>query len=356
MATSPTTTFQGIDNSVGSFFITDAVGTIVYANKAMEERSGYDVPELIGERPGELWGGMMPRKFYGKMWKTIRDRQDPLVASMTNRKKSGEVKKETIQVAPIADSNGELKFFVEVHPSTNSKKDTRQFHKEFHRVFSHPQPLANDVVDWMADWLHADVGLGYTNASTRFIDVITSDFVNPTKERFKDRYSDKALVEAAQYDPELFAHIYHKYHRDISYYFQTRLSGDKWLQQELTQDVFLRSFQYLPSYQPKNASYRTYLLRVAHSVLVNYFRKKQEINLEDVAEPSKSYKDSYDAGLVLEQLLYEDIGLSEMERQTLQMKYQQGYSVHEIATILDKTENAVKLLLSRGRKKLRKFQ
>ena len=45
--------------------------------------------------------------------------------------------------------------------------------------------------------------------------------------------------------------------------------------------------------------------------------------------------------------------LKKKDQQIIDMKYNQGLSIREIATILQKTQNAVKLQLSRARKKMR---
>ena len=43
------------------------------------------------------------------------------------------------------------------------------------------------------------------------------------------------------------------------------------------------------------------------------------------------------------------------EREILSMKYEEGFSAHEIAALLGVSENAVKLRLSRARKHLREL-
>jgi RNA polymerase sigma factor (sigma-70 family) len=54
-----------------------------------------------------------------------------------------------------------------------------------------------------------------------------------------------------------------------------------------------------------------------------------------------------------EDALWRSPKLGKTEQKILSMKYQEGFSVQEIAATLNKSENAVKLQLSRARKKLR---
>ena len=58
--------------------ITDAHGTILYANMAVEKNTGFSINAVIGKNPGDLWGGQMPKDFYEKMWHTIKDKKTPL--------------------------------------------------------------------------------------------------------------------------------------------------------------------------------------------------------------------------------------------------------------------------------------
>jgi RNA polymerase sigma-70 factor (ECF subfamily) len=129
------------------------------------------------------------------------------------------------------------------------------------------------------------------------------------------------------------------------------IQGNVEIAEDLTQDTFYRALRYLESFRPTNASYGTYLLRVAHNVLINYFRKKQFLALIDVDETVADK--AVDTCTLSEDTLWQSSKLLSNERRILSMKYQEGFSIHEIAAMLNKSENAVKLQLSRARKKLR---
>src|SRR3989338_9243838 len=42
---------QTFDNLPGALFLTDTKGKVVYANNAMETRTGFSVGEIVGKRP-----------------------------------------------------------------------------------------------------------------------------------------------------------------------------------------------------------------------------------------------------------------------------------------------------------------
>jgi RNA polymerase sigma-70 factor (ECF subfamily) len=167
------------------------------------------------------------------------------------------------------------------------------------------------------------------------------------------RESDNRLVLAAKQNQKEFTKLYSKYWQDVFCYFWRRLGKESGVAEDLSQETFFRALRYLPAFQPGNASYRTYLLRIAHNLLVNFYREKKLASLEEASQASDK-KDGKFKDVVASDNLWQSVrGLPNSEQQVLIMMYQEGMSVHEISLLLNKTENAVKLLLSRGRAKLR---
>src|SRR3989338_11548541 len=54
---------ETFDTLPGALFLTNPKGEVVYANNAMESRTGFSVSEIVGKRPKELWGGNMEQPF-----------------------------------------------------------------------------------------------------------------------------------------------------------------------------------------------------------------------------------------------------------------------------------------------------
>ncbi|MCA9365887.1 sigma-70 family RNA polymerase sigma factor, partial [Candidatus Kaiserbacteria bacterium] len=100
-------------------------------------------------------------------------------------------------------------------------------------------------------------------------------------------------------------------------------------------------------------SYLSYLLAIAHNLLVNYYRSPKPISIEttgiDVPEEIWSKLETKDNIRSMWRAIQQ---LSIKEQDILYLKYQKGYKVAEIAEIVGKSDNAVKLILSRARKKL----
>src|SRR5437879_3875381 len=79
----------GFDYLADHVIITDADGSILYANNAVEKNTGFSKEEVLGKNPGDLWGGHMPKEMYEKMWKTIKIEKQPFVAEVQNKRKDG---------------------------------------------------------------------------------------------------------------------------------------------------------------------------------------------------------------------------------------------------------------------------
>jgi diguanylate cyclase (GGDEF)-like protein/PAS domain S-box-containing protein len=63
---------EAIDKEHSWVVITDENGIILYANKTVEELSGYKISELIGKKPNVFKSGCHNQKFYEKLWNTIK--------------------------------------------------------------------------------------------------------------------------------------------------------------------------------------------------------------------------------------------------------------------------------------------
>lgn len=165
--------------------------------------------------------------------------------------------------------------------------------------------------------------------------------------------TDAELVKNAKQDKEQFDALYKKYIDTIYNYFWYRVGHDQEVAEDLAQETFVRAYQALPRFKVTEKSYLSYLLSIAHNLLVNHYRKPQPISIEatgvDVPEEIWSDIETKDNIRALWRAIQQ---LSPSEQDMLYFKYRRGWSVAEIADVTGKSENAIKLTLSRARKKL----
>ena len=163
---------------------------------------------------------------------------------------------------------------------------------------------------------------------------------------------DIKLIEAARSNKAAFEALYQKYTQKVYNYFWYRVGHNKEIAEDLMQQTFLKAFQHLQEFEVRDASYLTYLLKIAHNTLVNYYRVPKPIPLsllhEIPGESSFRIHKRHDATLLWRAVRQ----MPEAEKNALLLKYQKELSIKEVAHIMEKSENAVKLILSRARKNL----
>ncbi len=139
--------FEATDDHV---VITDAKGCIVYANSAAEKHTGYTRLEMIGVKPGHLWGGRMPKDFYAHMWDTIKTHQQCFVGDFQNCRKGGELYWQEVHVIPIVGQDGAVRNFIGIELDVDDNQK-RQAILERTRL---PKHIASKVqVQWPLEWL-----------------------------------------------------------------------------------------------------------------------------------------------------------------------------------------------------------
>lgn len=84
--------------------IADPEGRIIFANAAAEKATGYKLEEMIGNTP-RLWGGIMNKDYYSKMWNTIKNDQIVFTGQVVNKRKNGEMYVADVHISPIIQNH-----------------------------------------------------------------------------------------------------------------------------------------------------------------------------------------------------------------------------------------------------------
>ena len=132
--------------------------------------------------------------------------------------------------------------------------------------------------------------------------------------------------------------------------------GDQMAAEDVTQTVFLKTWERAKDWQPGQAKLLTWMRRVTRNACLDILKKKKPIytdtlpEIEDVANsPFESLSEtqrSHRVGAALAQL-------PENQRAALTLSYYQGVSQREGAAIMDISEGAYESLLVRARKALK---
>ena len=159
-------------------------------------------------------------------------------------------------------------------------------------------------------------------------------------------------------ETRLYAYFLQEY-SDQVYRMIKRIIGSPEESEELTQDVFLKAYGKLSSFNG-DSRFSTWLLRIAYNMAISAVRKKRVIYpvikeemLDLVADNDVDLIFDSDPGEELLLKLEKAVTLLPPEENVLlSMYYNEDRSVNDIASILGQSESNVKIRLYRIRKKL----
>ena len=157
-------------------------------------------------------------------------------------------------------------------------------------------------------------------------------------------------------DRKAYALLVEEYKSPI-YNLAYRMTGNSEDADDLTQNTFIRAYQYLWRYDPRKKFF-TWLYTLALNLIRNYFKKnKYNKSSEEVSALSLTDKNpSPEEKLIEEQEISSSLLRLEDElRALLIMKYKQELSFEEIAQITGKSLSAVKMRIYRGLEKLKEL-
>jgi RNA polymerase sigma factor (sigma-70 family) len=139
-----------------------------------------------------------------------------------------------------------------------------------------------------------------------------------------------------------------------------RFTGNAAAAEDLSQDVFLRVYRTLGSYQPQYGAFTTWLTSVTRNLLVDYYRRTRRDRLTDSIEdampqveekhsPERSPDRAAEASELSAQLQQALARLSPELREAVILRDLQGLEYREIQTVVQAPEGTVKSRINRGR-------
>ncbi len=134
-----------------------------------------------------------------------------------------------------------------------------------------------------------------------------------------------------------------------------RVGRNREVAEDLVSEIFMKAFNAFGSYDP-TVSRSAWIYRIAHNHLANHYRdRKETTDIDDVA-PFLVGENGNEAMQTRETQLYVEKALGQLppeERRLVTMKYLEGYSYQDMAPVLDKTADALKVATFRAMKKLK---
>ncbi len=163
----------------------------------------------------------------------------------------------------------------------------------------------------------------------------------------------KLLVEQAQQGNRDALEELYLLHFDRIYSYLHMSVGNRHDAEDLTTQVFVKMLESIGKFRWRSAPFSAWLFRIAHNLAMDHFRaNKRWQPEEEVPEPDpgdRSAAEEEALESIGRQSMLEMIGrLSHEQQQVLTLKFVFNFSNAEAATILDKTEGAIKSLQHRA--------
>jgi RNA polymerase sigma-70 factor (ECF subfamily) len=163
----------------------------------------------------------------------------------------------------------------------------------------------------------------------------------------------KLLVEQAQQGNRDALEELYLLHFDRIYSYLHMSVGNRHDAEDLTTQVFVKMLESIGKFRWRSAPFSAWLFRIAHNLAMDHFRaNKRWQPEEDVPEPDPGERSAAEEEAlesIGRQSMLEMIGkLSHEQQQVLTLKFVFNFSNAEAATILDKTEGAIKSLQHRA--------
>lgn len=150
-----------------------------------------------------------------------------------------------------------------------------------------------------------------------------------------------------------FIKSFEMYHTFVYRYVFLKVNN-KHIAEDLTQEVFLKLWKTRKNFDKSKSQLKTWIARIAHNLVVDYFRSNKEklnLNLDEVKETLVS-SDNENIDNKIELVKYLKT-LDELSQQVIILKYIEGFEIDEISKIINKKYDATRMLIFRAIKKLK---
>lgn len=169
--------------------------------------------------------------------------------------------------------------------------------------------------------------------------------------------SDTELVERSiEGDTEAFGDLYQRYLSRIYRYIYYRV-GEEREAEDLTETVFLKVWEAMPRFRVGEVSFKTWIYRVAHNLLVDHYRTRKEPPLTmdlDLEDPKPLPEEEVMRQEKQEWISAAIAQLNPDYQQILALRFINGLSHAEASEVVGRSVAAVRVMQHRALKALAK--
>lgn len=182
------------DNSTEGIVVTDNDARILAVNRAFTAITGYEEAEVTGQNPRMLQSGRQDETFYAVMWSSLIQ-ESSWQGEIWNRRKSGELYPEWLNISAVRDSEGRIVNFIGLFSDITSIKASQ----ERLDYLAHHDPLT-DLPNRLLLGAQLEQALTRMKRAGTHIALIYLDLdgFKPVNDRLGHEAGDAALVDVAK--------------------------------------------------------------------------------------------------------------------------------------------------------------
>ena len=161
------------------------------------------------------------------------------------------------------------------------------------------------------------------------------------------------LAAAMKYDEAALGELYDRYEAKIFNYIYRR-TGDEALAEDFTAQVFLKMLESIRDQKAWHSSFSGWLYRIAHNLVIDHYRRKGKQGMVDIEEAAPVAPEAQNPEVAVEHTLDAERlraaihRLTDEQAEVVSLRFLEGYSISEVAAMMNRTEGAVKALQYRA--------
>ncbi len=139
---------------------------------------------------------------------------------------------------------------------------------------------------------------------------------------------------------------------------------DKTIAEDLTQEIFMKVVSKIETYDSSRGDFVNWFWQLARNTLIDYHRQKKTILFSDIKEQNENKEEfevieiehpeiDYDKRFEIEKIKKFLQGLTVEDQELFQLRFLAELSYTEISKILDKNEGALRVSISRIKKRIK---
>jgi len=156
------------------------------------------------------------------------------------------------------------------------------------------------------------------------------------------------VQRARQGEQEAFAQLYESHFDKIFRYVVLKIRNQAEAE-DMTQQVFIKAYESIGSYQSQGVPFTAWLFRIAHNQMVDYVRKqskKQTVPLDESLQikDDSDVEHEVEVKIEMEKVVLATAKLTKAQREVISLRFAGGLSITEAAKTMRKSEGAIKAL------------